>query len=607
MASALETGRNRDFWKEVRHIQKSSKTIPSVVDNANNKRDIAGVFFNKFKDLYNVNAIDYDRVGSVLSELNKRISSSNKTSHTLSANTIERLAHKLKRDKYDGLNGLNSNCIVHGCKRLYIVLAMYFSIMISHGHASEMLLLGTLCPIPKSNILNVSDKYRAIALCSSIAKLFDLVFIDKQRPHLNSDPLQFGFKKDRSTSLCTLLLTGTASKFVSEGSSVYTVLLDMSKAFDMVNYNKLFEILLRRNIDPLYTRCLVNMYCNQRLQVKWDDTLSPFFKATNGVKQGGVLSPLLFCVYVDELLCQLRQSNLGCYMGPYFVGALGYADDMVLMSPSITGMTQMLQICEKFAADYGLSFNASKTQLIVFRRRPVGRTVITIRFNGTNITEQQNVNHLGHTIYSDLSKCDTERILSSFYRQYNLFRSKFGHIPSSIQARLFETYCSSFYGCTLIPLQQTGRLQVAWRKCLRHVWRLPYQAHCALLRCLTDKLCERHTFLARFAKFALSAIKTNCDTLSYIVSCMLQTKCTFANNFKHLAELLQVSPRMTETCSPKTVLKDIYCYCRGHCKNEQNLSLASAVIELSQARDKIMDTPLTRDEVCDIIRDICLN
>ena len=56
------------------------------------------------------------------------------------------------------------------------------------------------------------------------------------------------------------------------------------------------------------------------------------FQVVNGVKQGGVISPVMFCVYVDDLLCMLAKSNVGCYIGTHFLGA-GYADDIVILAP----------------------------------------------------------------------------------------------------------------------------------------------------------------------------------------------------------------------------------------------------------------------------------
>ena len=72
-------------------------------------------------------------------------------------------------------------------------------------------------------------------------------------------------------------------------------------------------------------------------------------------KQGGVLSPILFCVYIDDLLKSLTEANVGCYIGNCFVGVLAYADDLVLLAPTATAKRRMLHICEEFANTFSVS------------------------------------------------------------------------------------------------------------------------------------------------------------------------------------------------------------------------------------------------------------
>ena len=104
-------------------------------------------------------------------------------------------------------------------------------------------------------------------------------------------------------------------------STLFCSFLD-TKAFDRVNYCKLFRLLIDSDLPACIIRLLLNVYTSNFVRVAWCNVLSEYFLATNGVKQGGVLSPVLFCIYIDNLLVQLSKSGFGCYIGDIFVGAL---------------------------------------------------------------------------------------------------------------------------------------------------------------------------------------------------------------------------------------------------------------------------------------------
>ena len=87
------------------------------------------------------------------------------------------------------------------------------------------------------------------------------------------------------------------------------VFLDASKAFDRVNHKILFQLLLKRNLPVPILRFLLSWYQSQSLSVRWNSTFSTSFGVSNGVRQGGVLSPLLFVVYIDEPLIRLNVSE----------------------------------------------------------------------------------------------------------------------------------------------------------------------------------------------------------------------------------------------------------------------------------------------------------
>ena len=94
------------------------------------------------------------------------------------------------------------------------------------------------------------------------------------------------------------------------------------------------------------------------MRVAWGSAITDYFSAVNGVKQGAVLSPVLFCVYLDGLLIMLSKAGVGCFIGCTFVGALAYADDIVLTAPTATAMRKLLKVCDNYAQEYCISFNA---------------------------------------------------------------------------------------------------------------------------------------------------------------------------------------------------------------------------------------------------------
>ena len=85
-----------------------------------------------------------------------------------------------------------------------------------------------------------------------------------------------------------------------------------------------------------------------------------------GVRQGGVLSPYLFAVYINDLIGELRDSGYEIHVGSLFVGCLFYADDIVLLFPSCYGLQKLINVCEHFASTWDIKFNPAKSQLITF-------------------------------------------------------------------------------------------------------------------------------------------------------------------------------------------------------------------------------------------------
>ena len=115
-----------------------------------------------------------------------------------------------------------------------------------------------------------------------------------------------------------------------------------------------------------------------------------------GVKQGGVLSPLMFSVYIDNLLTLLSNARVGCYLGDVLCGALEYADDIVLLAPTLSALRVLLRECEVFGHEFNVLFNSSKSKAIVMRSPQSNGPDPVINFMSGHIEVVKCDKHLGH-------------------------------------------------------------------------------------------------------------------------------------------------------------------------------------------------------------------
>ena len=140
--------------------------------------------------------------------------------------------------------------------------------------------------------------------------------------------MQFAYKSQHSTALCSVVYLETLQYYRQHGSQVYSCLLDASKAFDRIHYGKLFNILISRKLPAFIIRVLFDSYSRQQSRAMWNSCYTEYFYMSNGVKQGSVLSAILFTIYIDRLLILLRNSGVGCKIDNCYTRAISYADDI---------------------------------------------------------------------------------------------------------------------------------------------------------------------------------------------------------------------------------------------------------------------------------------
>ena len=245
------------------------------------------------------------------------------------------------------------------------------------------------------------------------------------------------------------------------------------------------------------------------MSIKWGESLSAPFTVTNGVRQG-VLSPVLFTMYIDDLLVDLSNLGVGCFWGSLFAGALCYADDIILLAPSPSALRIMLKCCETFASDRGLRFNALKTQLIRFSPSPSSSCTARIHFCGCELPFVDTVTHLGHVLHYNLSDAsDINLKMRDMVRKANYILASFPGVSPPVMTRLFQSYCLSLYGSCLWCLSSPAlrNIEVAFNKILRKIWHLHYRSHTAIVHLVAGLHSLHNTVLYRSKSLSLAACK----------------------------------------------------------------------------------------------------
>ena len=178
--------------------------------------------------------------------------------------------------------------------------------------------------------------------------------MEKYANYLVTDSHQFGFKKCHSTDMCIFVIKEVIDYYNTLSSPVYACYIDASKAFYRINHWCLFRKLLDRKMPLIIVRLLMVWYSTQQFSVQWDGIISESFYVENGVRQGGILSPQLFNVYMDELSIRLSNAYVGCYYNSVCVNHFYYADDAVLLAPTVSSLQSLVDICHEYAVEFVL-------------------------------------------------------------------------------------------------------------------------------------------------------------------------------------------------------------------------------------------------------------
>ena len=485
--SALEQNDTNDFWNSWRTLynKKNSRFAP-VVDGCSGKEDIADTFKKSFER----NSVPNNQ--EKVDELNARFSTKYRElneSHSSTCNcddyhiTNEHVMDaicSLKAGKSSDEDGVSAEHFHHAPFNLLERLTKLFNRMLLHSFVPTQFRLGFMIPIVKDNQGNIGDvsNYRGITISPISSKIFELILKSIFAKHLTTTPYQFGFKRKNSTIHALYCLKQTVSYYVNNGSRVYCSFLDASKAFDRLVHSGLFLKLIERKAPKIFLDIIITWYDGLYCRVQWDGHYSEWFHVSAGVRQGGILSPDFYSIYVDDLVGILQSSGVGCYIANTFAALLMYADDMAVLSPSLKGLNKLLHLCEEYCLEWDIGLNAQKSKNLMFGKG--ASPSFSPKLGGREIEWVEKWKYLGVTLRrGPRFGCCIEETVRKFYRAANSILRIDGKSDDLVMLRLLETHCVSIlsYAVEVIVTNKRERqkMRVAYnsifRKLFAYTWR----------------------------------------------------------------------------------------------------------------------------------------
>ena len=542
MLNACLAGKENIF-DQIKKMRKVKNKLPTCIDGndapANRFAEVYGELYNSASDKDETEMIFQDILASVdASSLNEVA--------LVTPKLVENVIGEIRSNKSDPVFQFNSNCIKRSPTSFHSHMANIIKLFLIHGHVSEVLLIATIVPLlkDKQGDTQSSDNYRSIALSSVVLKIFDWVVLTLFEEQLGLDDLQFSYQKRCSTNMCTWMAVESINHFLRNGTEIYACFMDMKKAFDMVKHSTLFRKLIDKNLPPIYLRLLLVMYKAQSAKVKWNGELSDAFSISNGVKQGAVLSAVLFCIYIDDLIQELRKSREGCWVNGGYVGIIVYADDIALLSPSIDGLQNMIDKCEQYARLHNLTFSThenpvkSKTKCMAFLKEE--RNLRNLHLKGKPLPWVDSVKHLGTTLTNNggcTLKQDLLEKRAMYIARNNDLKQEFYFTHPKTRLLINNIYNTSFYGAPLWDLTSRAfeKLEKTWNVSSRVLLDLPRRTHKYFIEPVTGTPHIVKSIYSRFIRFITNIADGKKNSLKRVLAAIkTDVRSTTGKNLRYL-------------------------------------------------------------------------
>ena len=385
----------REFWHRLYSLDDSNyedSSLPTFVKNSDGNlvsgKEAEQVWMESFRklglensDFKDFDADFYNRIKAVVQD-NPVVAIDNKElDQEITLEEVRKAVSQLKRGKAVGVDGVMNEVFKYGGDRVTVYLWKLFCRIFDNEVFPKQWAQGMIFPLFKGGGEEAkvdTSKYRGITLLSIIGKIYtDILntrisdFIEKSKVLIEE---QAGFRKARSTVDQLFILTEVIR---NRKKPTFVAFLDVAKAYDRVWRDGLWFQLLESGIKGKMWRVLKNIYKTVESCILLGDKRTDFFQVEVGLRQGCLLSPLLFDIFINELGKEVNKLKKGVQCGNVNLSILCFADDLAVIAQSKEDLEALLKVVYDFSYRWRFKFNFDKCAVIEFHlKAPKDKKII---------------------------------------------------------------------------------------------------------------------------------------------------------------------------------------------------------------------------------------
>lgn len=460
---------SKTWWKIARELRNQT---------GNNLGNVTSAEFRSyFKNLLNPTELPYEISYAPMLHVDPFLDS------FITVSEITEVLKGVKINKAPGEDRIPYEFYKNAPMELLVELAECYNNLYNKMNVDETFTLSVIYPILKKGNANLASNYRGISFMNCIAKILMGIMNSRlykwTEQHNVLTEYQAGFRKGYSTMDNIYNLAAIVHLKLNQKRKVYAFFVDFKAAFDKVSRSSLMYKLHSLGVSTKMVNFLASVYYLTKSTVWNGSELSEPFETISGVKQGCLLSPLLFSLYINDLHEHLGG---GIFVDEINVRLLLYADDIVILSDDIMTLQEMINNLEKYCDCWNLEVNLAKSKIMVFRNGGRLSRLEKWVFKGEDVEIVKQYNYLGMILTPKMSfskhienrynmaKSSINSTWKSFLSKNNIsFQTKY-HLFDAV-SRSIQSYGAQVWGHT--HLEEVNKLQ---RFFIKRILKLPNSA-----------------------------------------------------------------------------------------------------------------------------------